>query len=249
MLAATCSPRPHFLARSVELGEVTYRYRVWLPPHYTKVHRWPVVLFLHGSGERGDDNVRQLAIGLPALLPRYAERYHCVVVVPQCAYGKEWYGDQEAQALAALEQAIAEFHGDRRRLYLTGMSMGGAGTWYMARHKRWAAVLPVCGEVTRQPDDPFPTDVPPDLARIVGAADPFGAMADAVGKTPVWAFHGEKDPIIPVAQSRAMIAALHARGNAARYSEYAGAGHEIWDAAYGDPNVVHWMLAQRKARK
>ena len=244
----SCSPHARFLERSVVVGEHTYKYRVWLPPHYSKVRRWPVVLFLHGSGERGDDNVRQLALGLPALLSSYSERYKCIVVIPQCQYGHEWYGEMETQALAALEQTIGEFRGDRRRLYITGMSMGGAGTWYMARHRRWAAVIPVCGEVSRQANDPFPVDPPPDLARIVGAPDPFGALAEAIGPTPVWSFHGSDDAEIPVTQSRSMTAALLAHGNAARYTEFKGAGHDIWERVYSDPNVVHWMLAQRKRR-
>jgi len=240
-----CSPHAQFLERSVTIGERTYKYRVWLPPRYSKVHHWPVLLFLHGSAERGDDNLKQLSNGLPAQLSSHSERYKCVVVIPQCHYGHEWYGEMETQALAALEQSINEFRGDRRRLYLTGISMGGAGTWYLARHRRWAAVIPVCGEVSRQPEDPFPVDPPPDLARIVGAAEPFKAMAEAIGPTPVWAFHGSNDPVIPVTQSRAMAAAL---GGTARYTEIKGAGHEIWDQVYADPNVVHWMLAQRKRR-
>ena len=122
--------------------------------------------------------------------------------------------------------------------------MGGAGTWYMARHRRWAAVIPVCGEVSRQPNDPFPIDPPPDLARIVGAANPFAAMAEAIGPTPVWAFHGSDDSVIPVTQSRAMVAAL----GKARYTEFKGAGHGIWDRVYSDPNVVHWMLAQKRKK-
>jgi len=241
----SCSPHARFLERSVTIGARTYKYRVWLPPHYSKVKHWPVVLFLHGSGERGDDNVRQLAIGLPAQLSTHAERYKCIVVIPQCHDGEEWYGEMEAQALAALEQTIREFRGDRRRLYITGMSMGGAGTWYMARHRSWAAVIPVCGEVSRQRNDPFPTDPPADLARIVGASNPFAAMAEAIGPTPVWAFHGSEDSVIPVTQSRAMTAAL---GKTARYTELKGAGHAIWDRVYSDPNLVHWMLAQKRKR-
>jgi predicted peptidase len=248
LLTMTCAPHEQFLERSITLGEHTVRYRVWLPPHYNNVHRWPVVLFLHGSGERGDDNVRQLALALPAQLPRFAERYRCVVVAPQCPLGREWYGEQEAQALAALERTIAEFHGDRRRLYLTGISMGGAGTWYMARLHRWAAILPVCGEVTRARTDPFPDDPPPDIARILGSPDPFAAMAAAIGDTPVWAFHGSDDRVIPAEQSRMMVKALHDRGNQARYTEYGGEGHGIWDRVYSDPDVVHWMLAQRKRK-
>ena len=241
----SCSRSPRFLERSVTLGTHTYKYRVWLPPHYSKVHHWPVVLYLHGSSERGDDNVRQLANGLPVQLASHAALYKCIVVIPQCHDGEEWYGEMETQALAALEATIREFRGDRRRVYLTGVSMGGAGTWYLARHRRWAALIPVCGEVSRQPNDPFPVDLPPDLARIVGAHDPFAAMAEAIGPAPVWAFHGSHDSVIPVTESRSMTAAL---GKTARYTEFKDAGHAIWGRVYADPNVVRWMLAQRKSR-
>lgn len=245
-LLAGCARRSPFLERSVTFAGHSYRYRVWLPRRYNKLHHWPVILYLHGSGERGDDNLRQLSIGLAPALERFGERYKTIVVLPQCRMGEEWYGDMEAQALAALEQTIREFHGDRRRVYLTGISMGGAGAWYMARHRgRFAAVVPVCGEVSRAFEDPFPTDPPPDIARIVGARDPFAAMAESIGKTPVWAFHGAADEVIPVTQSRSMVAALRQAGGNVRYTEYPGAGHDVWDLAYADANMVHWLLAQR----
>lgn len=246
VLALGCSRRSHFLERSVTVGNRVYRYRVWLPARYTKLHHWPVVLYLHGSGERGDDNLRQLSVGLGPAVEKYGERYKTIVVFPQCRMGEEWYGEMESQALAALEQTIREFHGDRRRVYLTGISMGGAGAWYMARHRRkWAAVVPVCGEVARAADDPFPSDPPPDIARIVGALDPFAAMAEAVGKTPVWEFHGSDDDVIPVTQSRSMFAALKRIGGNVRYTEYPGTGHDIWDTVYSNSDLVHWLLAQR----
>jgi len=246
LIVAGCSRRSHFLERSVTIGDRVYRYRVWLPARYTKLHHWPVILYLHGSAERGDDNLRQVSEGLGSAVERFGERYKTFVVFPQCRMGEEWYGEQEMQALAALEQTIREFHGDRRRVYLTGVSMGGAGAWYMARHPRkFAAVVPVCGEVARSLDDPFPTDPPPDIARIVGARDPYLAMAQAIGKTPVWAFHGADDPVVPVTQSRSMFIALKQTGGNVRYTEYPGAGHEIWDTVYADPNLVRWLLAQR----
>jgi predicted peptidase len=245
-LLTTCSSRSHYLERSVVLGEHRYRYRVWLPAHYTKLHRWPVILFLHGSGERGDDNLRQISLGLGPALERFGQRYKAVVVFPQCRYGEEWYGEQEQQALAALDQTIREFHGDPKRVYLTGVSMGGEGAWYMARHRRrFAAIVPVCGEVVRQSDDPFPTDPPPDIARIAGAKDPYATLAQTIGNRPVWAFHGADDDVIPPTESRRMIAALRAIGNNARYTEVQGAGHDVWDVAYANPDLVRWMLAQR----
>lgn len=248
ILALTaCSQHPRFLERQIAIDGHIYRYRVWLPRHYTTLHRWPVILYLHGSGERGDDNLRQLTNGLPVALGRYQERYRSVVVIPQARFGQEWYGEMELQALAALEQSIREFKGDRHRVYLTGMSMGGAGAWYMARHRnKFAAVVPVCGEVSRQPDDPFPSDPPPDLLAIVHNSNPFDALAAKIGKTPVWAFHGGEDPVISVEQSRRMVAALRAHGGNVRYTEYPHGQHEIWDDAYGDRAMVKWLLQQKR---
>jgi predicted peptidase len=148
--------------------------------------------------------------------------------------------------MAELESAIREFHGDRRRIYLTGISMGGAGSWYMARHNRkWAAVVPVAGEVARRADDPFPSDPPPDIARIVGSRDPYATLAGLIGTTPVWAFHGRRDDVVPVTESRSMVAALRQSGGNIRYSEYPNGGHPVWDAAYGDATMVHWLLQQK----
>jgi predicted peptidase len=242
----TCTPDSRFIEREITLGDHEYKYRVWLPPHYTKLHHWPVVLFLHGSSERGDDNLRQLTIGLGPALDTFGDRYKCVIVFPQCRPGWEWYGEMETQAIAALEATIREYHGDRRRVYLTGISMGGSGAWYMARHRRrFAATVPICGEVARDPADPFPIEPPPDIARIVGSPDPYDVLTQAIGKTPVWAFHGAADEEVPVTESRNMVAALRRNGGNVTYTEYPGIGHDAWDLAYADPTLVQWLLRQR----
>ncbi|HEX7191147.1 MAG TPA: prolyl oligopeptidase family serine peptidase, partial [Thermoanaerobaculia bacterium] len=172
-----------------------------------------------------------------------------VVVVPQCPLGHEWYGEIETQALAALDATVKEFRGDQRRVYLTGISMGGSGVWFFTRHRsRWAAVVPVCGEVVRQADDPFPIDPPPEIARLVHAPDPYDALASAVGTTPVWIFHGADDPLIPADQARRMFIALRAHHDDVRYTRYAGVGHNAWDRAYNEPALPKWLLAQRKPR-
>jgi predicted peptidase len=249
LFAMTCTRESRFLERAVAVGDKEYRYRVWLPPHYTKLHHWPVVLYLHGIGERGDDDTKQLAVGLPVALEKDPQRWKCIVVIPQCEEGQEWYGEMEAYALAALDATVHEFHGDVRRRYLTGNSMGGAGTWYMARHrKRWAAVVPVCGEVARPPDDPFPNDPPAELARIVGSKDPYGTLADQIGTLPVWAFHGANDKVIPPTESRSMVEALRSRGGRVLYTEYPTAGHDAWTPAYSEPALVGWMLRQRSGK-
>ena len=244
-LTACSHSAAQFLERRTTLGDREYRYRVWLPPNYSKLHHWPVILFLHGSGERGVDNTSQVTVGLGPALERFGDRYKAIVLFPQCRDGEEWYGDEELQALAALEDTIREFHGDRKRVYVTGVSMGGAGAWYMARHRHlFAAVVPVCGEVVRAPDDPFPTDPPPDLARVVGAPDPYGTLAALIA-APVWAFHGTIDDQIPVTQSRRMVSALRHMGKDVNYTEYPGVGHDCWDLAYADPDLPRWLLQQR----
>jgi predicted peptidase len=245
--SATCTSESRFFERSVSVGEQTFRYRVWLPARYTKLHHWPVVLFLHDADSRGDDNARQLTTDLGPALQRYGQRYKCIVVFPQCRIGEEWYGEMEAQALASLDDAISEFHGDRRRVMITGVGMGGAGTWYMARHRRrFAAVVPIAGEVARTRGQPFPSDPPPDVARIVGMSDPYTALAKEIGDTPVWAFHGAKDEVMPVSESRAMFAALKATGGRARYTEYGALGHNAAEAVFANRDVVHWLLKQRR---
>ena len=246
LLVFACARRSRFIERSVTLGDHEYRYRVWLPPHYTKLHHWPVVLYLHGSGERGDDNLRQVTIGLGPALEHFGDRYNAVIVFPQCRLGHEWYGEMESQAMAALEESIREFHGDRRRVYVTGISMGGSGVWYLARHRRkFAAAVPVCGEIARDPTDPFPIEPPPDVARIVGSADPYAALAQAIGPTPVWAFHGTDDPEVPVTESRNMVEALRRNSGNVTYTEYPGIAHDSWDLAYADAGLPRWLLQQR----
>jgi predicted peptidase len=236
-----------FLSRSVVVHGERYNFRVWLPQYYTRLRRWPIILYLHGSGERGDDNYAPLTSGLPDALDEYGARYPAIIVIPQCRDGVEWYGAMEEQALAALEASIVEFRGDRRRVTLTGVSMGGAGAWYMARlPDRFAAVVPVSAEVVRQDGDPFPVKLPPDLAAILESSNPRDALARAIGSTPVWVFHGADDPEIPADESRWMVAALRAVGNAVRYTEYPATGHNAWDRAYADPQLAAWMTQRQR---
>jgi predicted peptidase len=187
-----------------------------------------------------------VTIGLGPALERFSDRYKAVIVFPQCRLGHEWYGEMELQAMAALESSIREFHGNRRRVYLTGISMGGSGAWYLARHRRkFAAVVPICGEVARDPVDPFPIEPPPDIALIVGAPDPYAALAQAIGPTPVWAFHGTNDAEVPVTESRNTVAALRRVGGNVTYTEYPGIGHNAWDLAYADAGMARWLMQQR----
>jgi predicted peptidase len=233
-----------FLPRQVTVDGRTYGYRVFLPPRHDRLRRWPVLLFLHGSGGRGDDNVLQTVDGIGPLLERSPRRFPFVVVLPQCREGEEWFGAMERQALAALDQTVREWNGDPARIYLTGISMGGEGAWYFARHRgRFAAVVPVAGEVVAEDDEPLP-DLPADVRRLRYAADPYTALARAIGPTPVWAFHGADDDLVPVSESRRIVTALRALAGRVRYTEFAATGHACWDRAYAERGLVRWLLAQ-----
>ena len=234
-----------FLNRTVmEAGE-EYRYQVYVPADWNDHKKWPVILFLHGAGERGDDGLLQSDVGLGHAIRKNAAAFPFIVVMPQCRKGKVWtQPDMEAQALGALDRSIKEFHGDRERVYLTGLSMGGFGTWDLAAKYpgRFAAYVVICGGIIPLPQLP---EIAVSLAKEHKVADPYAETARLVGKTPVWIFHGDADPAVPVEESRKMKAALEAAHANVRYTEYAGVGHESWDNAYAEPDLVPWLLQQR----
>jgi predicted peptidase len=147
----------------------------------------------------------------------------------------------ETQALKALEQSLKEFNGDAQRVYLTGISMGGYGSWHLAaRHpQKFAAIAPICGGVVPPPTFPFPQAA----AAHVPTEKPYETIAQQIGKTPVWIFHGDADPVIPVEESRQMAAALEKFGGAVKYTEYEGVNHNSWDRAYAEPEFVAWLLS------
>jgi hypothetical protein len=137
-------------------------------------------------------------------------------------------------AIAALDASVKEFHGDPQRLYLTGLSLGGYGTWEIAKNwpHKFAAVVPVCGGVfwSYAPDRWHDTDLPEQYAR-------------AIGRTPVWIFHGSEDPVVIPRQATLLYEALKANGGNVRFWEYAGVRHNAWDKAYADPDLPHWLLS------
>src|SRR5436853_430772 len=233
-----------FLNRTVmEAGE-EYRYQVYVPADWNDHKKWPVILFLHGAGERGDDGLLQSDVGLGHAIRKNAAAFPFIVVMPQCRKGKVWtQPDMEAQALGALDRSIKEFHGDRERVYLTGLSMGGFGTWDLAAKYpgRFAAYVVICGGIIPLPQLP---EIAVSLAKEHKVADPYAETVRLVGKTPVWIFHGDADPAVPVEESRKMKAALEAAHANVRYTEYAGVGHESWDNAYAEPDLVPWLLQQ-----
>ncbi len=234
-----------FLNRSVTVAGVTYRYQVYVPAEWTAKQKWPVVLSLHGSGERGNDGVFSTENGIGRAIRRNAKAFPFVVVFPQCPNSAYWVDKaMQEMAMVALEAAIKEFGGDRQRVYVTGLSMGGYGTWEMAMRypKYFAAIAPVCGALRGSTMLPDLHSRQADL----DAEDPYAAAAKKIGNVPVWIFHGAKDPVIPVEESRRMAEALKAAGGNVRYNEYPDATHNAWDRAYAEPEFVKWMLAQKR---
>lgn len=233
-----------FQSRVITIGTTEYKFRVFSPRGWTKKKKSPVMLFLHGAGERGDDNLAQTKVGIGPAILRQQETLPFIVVLPQCPRSRWWTEpDMQAQALKALDQTVKEFNGDPERTYLTGLSMGGYGSWVMAaaNPSKFAAVAVVCGGVRPPPrvNVPQPTD------GVAAAADPYGAVAARIGKTPVWVFHGGADPVVPVSESRQMVEAIKTAGGSVRYNEYEGVGHNSWDKAYGEAELFPWMLSKK----
>jgi predicted peptidase len=237
-----------FLDRSVKVGDASYAYKVYVPPGFDAKRAWPVILYLHGAGEWGTDNVHQTEVGLGPALRAHPERFPAVVVFPQAARGQVWFGEPARVATAALDQAIAEFHGDPERISLAGISLGGFGTWVLAfeNPERYAAIVSVAGGI-----------VPPGGSRArlqqlpptLQADDPYAATAARVKAIPAWLFHGAADPTVPVTESRQLNAALKKAGAVPRYTEYEGVGHNSWDRAFNDPDLAKWLLAQRRTNR
>lgn len=232
-----------FLNRTVEVGGKPARYQVYLPYEYNPAKEWPVILFLHGAGERGTDGLRQTEVGLGRAIRENPRRFPAIVVLPQAPTDSIWRGSVAEGALAALERSIRGFHGDRSRLYLAGLSMGGYGVWTLAlqRPAMFAAVIAVCG------------GLPPAHFKQPGVAgndaDSYLNVVRRLAGTPAWLFHGAADSVVPVTESRRLHAAFNQAGSPVYYTEYPGVGHNSWDPAFSDPMLWDWLFTQRRAAR
>ena len=235
LCAVSANAQARFFNRTVTSNGVVYHYVVSVPADWSAGRSWPMVLFLHGSNERGDDGVAQSKVGLARAVREHPERFPAIVVMPQCRPENDWTSPaMEAQILAALDASSREFHGDPQRTYLTGFSMGGYGTWALAAKypMRFAAIVVVCGGIQ------WPTP------QTITDEEPFVAVARKVAGIPVWVFHGDADRNVFVSESREMVKLLRGLHADVRYSEYAGMAHESWDRAYGEPELPVWLFTQ-----
>ena len=250
MLAGCTSTPPtdrgHFEARAVKVDGRTAYYQVFIPSAAARATGpLPVVLFLHGSGERGRDGVKQTLAGLGPYLHGRGGDFPALVVFPQVPGHEEWSGRNNRTALAALDATIAEFGADPARQYLTGMSMGGYGSWNIAldEPQRFAAIVPVCGAVLA-PRAKRPTLF---VEHVVDEADPYAVIAQRLQRTPIWIFHGALDDVVPPADDRRLHAAFQAAGaRDVRYTEYPQGNHNAWDATYADAAMWAWLFAQKR---
>jgi predicted peptidase len=240
-VAALMASEADFLEKKVLIEGESLSYRVYLPFEWAVGRKWPVILFLHGAGERGSDNLRQTRVGLGPVVARHSSGFPAIVVMPQCRRGV-WWNDpiMEKLVLRSLDQTVEEFEGDTERIYLTGLSMGGYGTFYFGAKypQRFAALVPVCGGV-----------VPPRELRRSDAGQLRNRYLDAarnIKDIPTWIFHGADDPKVPVSESRQMEIALQQIGGDVRYTEYEGVGHNSWDRAYSEPELLPWLLKQKR---
>jgi len=242
--SAKAKPEPAqdtgFLNRRIELHGVSYRYQVYLPEEWRREdHKlWPIILALHGRGERGSEGMWQTQIGLPQAVRDHPERWPFVIVMPQCPLNAVWTDPETlAMALATLDQEVQEFHGDPERTYLTGLSLGGYGAWELARAypHRWAAIAIAASGVfwSYAPD------------RWKESATLPAEYAEPLGRTPVWLFHGADDPVVPPRESELMFEALKTSGGHVRYWLYQGLKHDCWARAYNEPELPRWLLAHR----
>lgn len=239
----SAEPGGKFVKRTVVVQGQTHRYQVFVPRNRTAGKLTPVVLFLHGSGERGSDGDKQLLAGLGPYVEAHAKDFPAIVVFPQAPENEEWMGKNVDMALAALEAATAEFGGDPKRSYLTGISMGGYGTWEtaLAAPQRFAALVPVCGAILA-PNDYRALYV----TEVVGADDPYAALAARLKHVPIWIFHGAKDDVVLPDDDRKTFAAFKAAGADVQYTEFPDANHNSWDATYNFDAMWAWLFAQHK---
>jgi predicted peptidase len=202
--------------------KVQLNYLLSLPEDYDKQETWPLLLFLHGSGERGDDLELVKKHGPPKLIAA-GKDFPFIVVSPQCPKGQWW---EPIELVALLEDLGKKYKVDADRIYVTGLSMGGFGTWRLAAYApdRLAAIAPICGGGEKY-------------------------WAKQFAHLPVWAFHGAKDTGVPPERSQKMVDELKKKGGNPKLTIYPDAGHDSWTETYSNPKFYEWMLSQERIKK
>ena len=203
------------------MSMAAYPYEIFYPENYhlQPGKKWPLILFLHGAGERGSDMSNVRLQGIPDFL-RGQKDFPFIVAYPQCPAREYW---QISLLNDWYKKVLSEVDADESRVYLTGLSMGGYGTWHWAaaHPEKFAAIIPICG-----------------------GGEP--SKAKNLAKMPTWAFHGQKDNIVPVEETLKMVEAIKAAGGNPKLSIYPDAFHDSWTPTYTNPEIYSWLLGQRK---
>jgi predicted peptidase len=200
-------------------------YLLYLPKDYAKdkQKKWPVLVFLHGSGERGSDLNKVKFHGPPKIVETEKKDLPFIIVSPQCPENEWW---RPITVIGLVDEVLAKYRADADRVYLTGLSMGGFGTWATACEfpDRFAAIAPICG-----------------------GGIPY--QAQMLKNVPVWAFHGQKDQAVPFQESVIMCAAVKQFGGDAKLTLYPEATHDSWTVTYANPELYSWLLSHKRGEK
>lgn len=198
------------------------QYLLYLPKDYDPAKHWPLVLFLHGAGERGNNLDKVRSYGIPKQIDE-GQEFPFIVVSPQCPRNQWWDADVLSQLLDKVESTYVV---DADRIYVTGLSMGGFGTWDLAirQPQRFAAIAPICGGGDEQ-------------------------QVHKIKHLPVWVFHGAKDNIVKLQESEKMVKALEACGGHVQFTVYPDAGHDSWTETYANPQLYSWLLEHSRATR
>ncbi|KAF1711548.1 phospholipase [Pseudoxanthomonas kalamensis DSM 18571] len=234
-----------FVKREIVLDGAVHRYQVFVPDAAVAGEHPPVILFLHGTGERGSDGDKQTQVGLGPYVRTHMNSFPAIAVFPQAPDDRDWIGETVDMALAMLEAATGEFHGDRDRTYLTGLSMGGYGTWETAltEPQRFAALVPVCGAI----HPPRPERQTLAVTRLMDSDAPYRTLAERLRHLPIWIFHGARDDVVPTTDDHRIFAALIDAGADARYTEFPDDNHNAWDSTYRSAGMWEWLFKQNRS--
>lgn len=201
------------------------KYLLYLPADYEKdaKKKWPVIMFLHGIGERGDNLELVKKHGPPKLIEQ-GKDFDFIIISPQCP-NDIWWSEQTDVLITLLDEIEAKYRVDTDRIYLTGLSMGGFGTWALAirYQNRFAAIAPICGGGNRH------------------------MALRRLKNVPVWAFHGAKDDAVLVEESKVMVDAVNAAGGNAKFTIYPDAKHDSWTQTYDNPQLYEWFLSHKRS--
>lgn len=213
-----------FLPRSLTLRDTTYAYAITVPAKYSSAKAMPMIVFLNGSGECGTDGLKQTTQGLGNALRAHPEAWPFVCVFPQKPESSSTWMDHEDLVLATIERTRAELNIDPARIYLTGLSQGGRGTWAIGTHhpELFAALAPVCGY------------------------GPNEQLGTNIKSLPIWAFHGDADTVLSVEESRRLAKAAYGLGAEVKLTIYMGVDHNCWDKAYQEDRLAEWFLTHAR---